>query len=392
MMGMDKRKRIIFFTVIVPIIALFCHFPVVKAEELPASTVHLRILETTDLHGNMLDYDYRKKRETIEFGLARTATLIKKARNEVQNSLLFDNGDLLVGNALGEYAVKKYKENPKYFFHPVYKIMNSLHYDAATLGNHEFNYGLDFLLDSIKGAKFPYVNANVYVDDHNDVEVDDINFFNPYVILNKQVVDTNGQTHNIKVGVIGLLTPIFYAWDIEHVRGMAKVKSLVQTAEHFVPIMKQKGADVIVVLAHSGIGADKRLKDQEGNNLFNLSKVKGIDAILFGHSHSVFPGRDDLKNRPGINNEKGTINGVAAVQAGFWGNHLGIIDLNLQHINGEWKVMDSQSEVQSIFRIINGKKKPNVNPDPEIHALMEESHLNTLMYLEESNLGFPLSP
>lgn len=382
MMGISKRRRVIVSTVIVPIIAVCSLLITVKAEELSPSIIQLRILETTDLHANMLDYNYKKNKSTIEFGLARTATLIHQARAEVQNSMLFDNGDLIEGNALGKYAVLNYKNNSQ-FSHPVYRAMNLLNYDAATLGNHEFNFGIDFMLESIKAANFPYVNANIYIEDNNNFEIDDINFFNPYTILKKQFIDTSGKVKTLNVGVIGLITPIFYEWDKEHVKGKVKVKDIVDTAEHFIPIMKEQGADIIIALAHNGMDSHDSLKNKDANNLYSLSKVKGIDAILFGHSHSVFPGQDSLRGKQGIDSEKGTIHGVPAVQAGFWGNHLGVMDLYIEKAGGEWKVTDSQSSVRPIYRTKNGKKKPVVDPDENIVRVMEKSHLKTLEFLKK---------
>ena len=108
------------------------------------SKVSLRIMETTDVHMNLLSYDYYKNSESPNVGLAKTASLIKQARSEVKNSVLVDNGDLIQGNPFATY---KAKIDPleKREVHPAIKAMNLLDYDIATLGNHEFNYGLEFL-------------------------------------------------------------------------------------------------------------------------------------------------------------------------------------------------------------------------------------------------------
>ena len=127
------------------------------AASVNAATVDLRIMETTDLHSNMMDFNYYKDAATEKFGLVRTATLIEQARAEVKNSVLVDNGDVIQGSPLGDYmAAKGLKEGD---VHPVYKAMNTLNYTVGTLGNHEFNYGLDYLKNALAGAKFPYVNA-----------------------------------------------------------------------------------------------------------------------------------------------------------------------------------------------------------------------------------------
>jgi 2',3'-cyclic-nucleotide 2'-phosphodiesterase/3'-nucleotidase len=129
------------------------------AASVQAATVDLRILETTDLHSNMMDFDYYKDAPTEKFGLVRTASLINAARGEVKNSVLVDNGDLIQGSPLGDYmAAKGLKKGD---IHPVYKALNTLDYAVGNLGNHEFNYGLDYLHMALAGAKFPYVNANI---------------------------------------------------------------------------------------------------------------------------------------------------------------------------------------------------------------------------------------
>ncbi|GLB60668.1 metallophosphoesterase [Cytobacillus sp. NCCP-133] len=346
--------------------------------------IHLRIMETTDLHGNMIGYDYEDRKKTIEFGLSRTATLIKQAREEVPNSVLFDNGDILEGNALDEYA---YRSRPLDLanVHPVYKAMNTLLYDAATVGNHEFNYGIDFMEESIRGANFPYINANIYVEDRNSIANDDLNYFNPYTILEKEVTDTAGEKHKLNIGVIGFITPIVAEWNKEYFHGNLKVKNIKESAEHFIPIMKSKGADIIVALAHTGLQSDRGLAERKGNSVYDLSKVKGIDAILFGHSHSIFPVRDELQTLPGIDLKAGTINGTAAVQPGYWGNHLGLIDLKMIQQNGTWKVKSSLSSIRPVYRKINKKSRPIIPADPLIEEMMKKDHKLTVDFLKNKH-------
>ncbi len=122
------------------------------AASVNAATVDLRIMETTDLHSNMMDFDYYKDAATEKFGLVRTATLIEQARAEVKNSVLVDNGDVIREPVRRLYGGKGLKEGD---VHPVYKAMNTLNYAVGNLGNHEFNYGLDFLHKALAGAKFP---------------------------------------------------------------------------------------------------------------------------------------------------------------------------------------------------------------------------------------------
>jgi len=138
------------------------------AEVIPTNhdIVRLRILETTDLHASLLNYDYYQTKVDNRIGLVKTGTLIRKERKEADNALLFDNGDHLKGNPLGEYLARIRGIN-RGKTHPVYRAFNYLKYDAIAIGNHEFNYGLKFLNAALKGTKMPVLNANIYSDKKN---------------------------------------------------------------------------------------------------------------------------------------------------------------------------------------------------------------------------------
>jgi 2',3'-cyclic-nucleotide 2'-phosphodiesterase/3'-nucleotidase len=349
---------------------------VMAAESSEGATVSLRIMETSDLHVNVMNYDYFADKPTDEYGLAKTASLIKKARQEAPNSLLFDNGDLIQGNPLGDYVatVDKLQQGET---HPVYKAMNLLDYDAGNLGNHEFNYGLEFLENALAGADFPYVNANIYKADGDKDESNDVNLFKPYLILDKEVTDSSGAKHTIKVGVIGFVPPQITQWDKANLEGKVVVKDIVKTAEKYVPEMKAKGADIIVAIPHSGFEDIPQTPLME-NSVLYLSKVAGINAILFGHAHKVFPDKS-FEGKTGVDLAKGTINGVAAVEPGFWGNNLGIIDLTLEKKDGKWTVADSKTAVKPIFDTVS--KQPLVEADQAIVDAVKKDHEDTLAYV-----------
>ncbi|MED3794728.1 metallophosphoesterase [Niallia alba] len=348
------------------------------------STVKLRILETTDIHSYLLDYNYEKKKKTIEFGYNRVASLIVQAKKEQRNTLLFDVGDVIKGSPLAEYVAS----SPMFYstdIHPAYKSMNLMGYDAATVGNHEFNFGLDFLLNTLMGADFPYTNANIYVDDRNGYEQDDIHFFQPYLLLDKMVVTEKGKMENLKVGVIGLITPITQEWDKEHFKDKLIIKNMRKTAEEIIPQMKKEGADLIIALVHAGLYSDQSYWPKSGNNVRDISKVEGIDVILYGHSHGIFPVKGE-KGPKGVNHEKGLINGKPAVQAGNWGNHLGIIDLTLRKKKGKWVIADSKSTAKPIIRIIKKKKISIVSPMPQIEYILSRYQHDTLEYMNSKDL------
>ncbi|SFB55564.1 2',3'-cyclic-nucleotide 2'-phosphodiesterase / 3'-nucleotidase / 5'-nucleotidase [Cohnella sp. OV330] len=394
---------------------VFGGFGLLAADKAAAATdapLHVRIMETTDLHTNVRGFDYFKNAESVAVGLDRTATLIKQARAEQPNALLFDNGDLLQGTPLGTYMAKVDKLSNPGSVHPMYKAMNLIGYDAATFGNHEFNYGLDFLNKAISGAKdrtgdpLPYVNANIYVDDDKDGVADDsetTNKYKPFEILTRTFKDDAGVDQTVKIGVIGLVTPQIMDWDKANLFGEVVTRDIAETAAHFVPLMKAAGADIIVALAHTGFDANAEIGDLSENDVNALSKVPGIDAITFSHTHKVFPtasntSLDALFKDPStglpynssssvVNNVYGlgggTINGVFAVQSGFGGASLGLIDLKLvKDADGKWAVdkAGSQSSTRSIYRTVDKVNYANVEPDADVVSAVNAEHQATIDY------------
>ena len=332
---------------------------------LQAATVDLRIIETTDLHGNMMNYDYFKDQYIDTFGLAKTANLIHQAREEVKNSVLVDNGDLIQGSPMADYALNKGLN--KGDIHPVYKALNTLDYVVGNIGNHEFNFGLDFLQKSLAGANFPYVNANVYDAKSNKP------FFKQYIILDKKVVDREGKKHSIKIGYIGFVPPQIMQWDKLNLEGKVIVKDITETAKKLVPEMKEQGADIIVAIPHSGVSAEP-YKALAENSVYYLSQVEGINAIMFGHSHGVFPS-EDFKSLPNTDINTGNINNIPAVMPGQWGSHLGVVDLVIEGDKSNWKVVSGKSQARPIFDSKN--KKALVDADKNITKVLKDDHEGT---------------
>ncbi|MEZ8825501.1 bifunctional 2',3'-cyclic-nucleotide 2'-phosphodiesterase/3'-nucleotidase [Vibrio amylolyticus] len=336
-----------------------------------ADTIKLRIIETTDIHTNVMDYDYYKDAPSQKIGLARTATLVKQAQQEVSNSVLVDNGDLIQGSPMGDYMAAKGIEAGE--IHPVYKAMNQLNYDVGNIGNHEFNYGLEFLATTLDGANFPYVSANVFDEKTGE------HYFKPYLIKTHNFKDVDGQSHEIKVGYIGFVPPQIMVWDKNNLEGKVFAKDIKKMAEKLVPQMKKEGADVIVAIPHSGVSSDPYKLGAE-NSTYYLSEVDGIDAIAFGHSHAVFPGRG-FDNIQGVDNEKGSINGVTAVMPGRWGSHVGVMDLVLKQQNGSWGVVEGQSEARPIYS--KEDKKSLAEADSGIIDALEADHKGTRDFVNQ---------
>ncbi|MGG2095573.1 bifunctional 2',3'-cyclic-nucleotide 2'-phosphodiesterase/3'-nucleotidase [Bacillus sp. S13(2024)] len=327
------------------------------------STVKLRILETSDIHVNLMNYDYYQTKTDNKVGLVQTATLVKQAKEESKNSVLFDDGDALQGTPLGDY-VAKVKGLDGNYVHPLYRLMNMMKYDVISLGNHEFNYGLDFLNKAISKTEFPVINSNVYKDDEDSNEENDQNYFKPYHIFEKEVEDESGQKHKVKIGVMGFVPPQIMSWDKANLEGKVKAKDIVETAKKMVPKMKAEGADIIVALAHSGI-------DKSGYNIgmenasFYLTNLPGVDAVLTGHSHTVVTD---------------TFNGVPVVMPGAFGSNLGIIDMELKQVNGKWEVQKDKSK-PSVRPIADSKGNALVESDKSLVEAVKDDHEATIKYV-----------
>ncbi|WP_392553413.1 bifunctional 2',3'-cyclic-nucleotide 2'-phosphodiesterase/3'-nucleotidase [Orbus wheelerorum] len=329
-----------------------------------AATVDLRIIETSDLHGNIINFDYYQDQYVDTFGLVKTANLIYQAKNEVKNSVLVDNGDLIQGSPMADYVVSKGLKDE---IHPVYKVMNKLGYTVGNLGNHEFNFGLDYLKKSLSGAAFPYINANIF-----DAKTGDP-YFKQYLIVDTPVTDRDGFEQMIKIGYIGFVPPQIMLWDKLNLDGKVSVNDITKTAQKLVPQMKKAGADIIIAIAHSGVSSEP-YKALAENSVYYLSQVKGIDAIMFGHAHDVFPS-DNFKALPNVDIEQGTINGIPAVMPGQWGSHLGLVDLVVEGEKSAWHVTSSKAFTRPIYD--KKSRQALVDSDLKLALILADDHQKT---------------
>ena len=345
-----------------------------EVPEVDEDIVNLRILGTSDIHTNLANYSYYADAEDNTVGLANTATLIKEAREENSNAVLFDNGDLIQGTPLGSYVALK-KPLVKGVEHPAVAALNTLDFDAATLGNHEFNYGLPYLAEVMDDANFAWVNANV-----RDAATGK-NYFKPFEIIEQTVVDEDGETHTVNVGVTGIVPPQILGWDAAHLTGKVTVDAPLDALEAVVPQMEEAGADVVVVLSHSGIGSDEYVPGTE-NVGYQIAELEGVDALITGHSHGQFPG--DYADLANVDSDKGTINGTPTVMPGAYGSHLGVIDLELELNDDEWVVNDGKAEIRGIDR-------EGLMPDADVLEVVNEAHEGTIEYIREP-VGETLSP
>jgi 2',3'-cyclic-nucleotide 2'-phosphodiesterase/3'-nucleotidase len=333
--------------------------------------VDLQVLATTDLHMYLKDYDYYADKPDAAVGLVRVAPLIRAARAENPNTLLLDNGDLIQGTPMGDWVARE-RGVTKDKVHPAMAVMNLLGYDAAVLGNHEFNYGLDLLGATYAGAKFPVLAGNVFKVDG------DKTLYPAYVIQERKLVDADGKSQTIKVGLLGLLTPQIMIWDKDKLEGRVTTRDIVDMAKIYVPEMKAKGADVVIVMSHAGMSYTPRQGGEENASNY-LTEVPGVDAVITGHSHRVFPSKD-YEGLPGADLKRGTVNGKPLVMAGSYGSHLGVIKLTLEKQGKEWKVVDGSGSTRPIQQRQDGKTT-NTEPDAEVAALLAPAHEGTLAYV-----------
>ncbi len=292
----------------------------------------LTVIGTTDLHGNVYNWDYFKNAEYDDskhndIGLAKAATLIKAIRAEkgAGNTLTLDAGDTIQGTPLAYYYAK-IEPITSGTTHPMAAAMNEVGYDAAALGNHEFNYGLDLLRAFEKQCHHPLLSANT-VDWNTGAPI-----FPPYVI---KTVKVPGQKP-LRVGILGLVTPGVAIWDKANVEGKARFPGIVEQAKVFVPRLKAAGADVVVVSCHSGATTSSSygtaLPYPENASTLLAQQVPGIDAILVGHAH--------VEVNTTVTNEN-TGRKVLLLEPLYWGMRVAEMNLPLTKTRGQWVVDDS---------------------------------------------------
>lgn len=368
------------------------------ASRVPAgTTATLALLETTDLHTNVMSYDYFKLAEDKSLGFERTATLIAEARKEFPNTLLLDNGDTIQGTALSDYqALVKPLACTETL--AMYKVMNLAGYAGGGIGNHEFNYGLPFLSQvtgnrfsvgsmadpaaqpTCKGPNFPLVLANVLSVKTGQP------LFQPYAIIDKTVTatgpDGKAVSGTVKVGIIGFTPPTIMSWDKRWLDGQVFTTGLKEAAEKYVPEMRAKGADLVVVISHGGLDNSTYTPTME-NGSYHLSTVPGVDAMLIGHSHQVFPNATSTVAQfklPGVDKVAGTVNGVPTVMANYWGKHLGVIKFGLSFDGAKWVIDKTKTVVQA--RSAQNADKTYVAVAPEISAAVAAEHQATIDYVK----------
>ncbi|MFF7736767.1 5'-nucleotidase C-terminal domain-containing protein [Streptomyces sp. NPDC007984] len=326
------------------------------------------VLGTTDLHGNVFNWDYFTDKEFDDkdhndVGLAKVSTLVNRVRAEKgrRNTLLIDAGDTIQGTQLSYYYAKvdpiTAKGGP---VHPMAQAMNAMEYDAAALGNHEFNYGIPVLRKFEQQCRFPLLGANAL--DAKTLRP----AFAPYSM--HRLRTPHGR--DVKVAVLGLTNPGIAIWDKANVQGKMTFPGLEEQAAKWVPKLRSMGADVVIVSAHSGSSGTSSYGDQlpyiENAAALVAEQVPGIDAILVGHAHTEIP-------EYFVTNKK-TGKQVVLSEPLKWGQRLTLFDFELVWERGCWKVEKVGAEV------LNSN---TVEEDPKITKLLTDEHEKVVAYVNQ---------
>ncbi|KOV60289.1 bifunctional metallophosphatase/5'-nucleotidase [Streptomyces sp. MMG1121] len=339
-----------------------------KREHRPR-TWKFSILGTTDLHSHVFDWDYYKDAAYSDkagnsVGVARVATLIKQQREAKgeDHVLLVDAGDIIQGTSLAYYFARvdpitgtDGKKGPR---HPMAVAMNHMRYDAAALGNHEFNYGIEVLRKFEQQCHFPLLGANAL--DAKTLKP----AFHPYTV--KRICVPGAP--DIKVGILGLTNPGIALWDKDNVSGKMVFPGLVEQAKKYVPRLRALGCDVVFLTDHSGLDGSSSYGDELPyvENASNLvaEQVPGIDAILVGHTHVEVPSYT-VKNQE-------TGEEVLLSEPYCWGYRLSVFDFEVELHHGQWKVTSKTAQTLN----------PNTaDEDPEIKKLLTADHELVVKYV-----------
>lgn len=321
-------------------------------------TVTLAIMGTTDLHGWILPFDYGQDAEEPRYGLSKVATVVDSIRQEHPFTVLVDAGDFLQGNALAEYFARVDPDAPSY---PLLDVLAALELDATALGNHEFNFGIPYLMRRLEESGTPALGANIYHHGTKDPA------FLPYRLLN---------VGGLQVGIVGLTTPGSAVWDGPLVSGVLDFGDGVEAAQRFVQEVREAGAEYVIVVAHAGMGpgssysADGVAEENFGQRM--LETVPGIDLFVFGHSHRV---TEDLRV------EGPTGDSVSAMQAGRWGSHVAMAEVTLmREADGSVVILDEVIQVLSVEDRVSS---------PRIEAMVAETHEAVRAHVNEELASTP---
>ncbi|RAO53119.1 2',3'-cyclic-nucleotide 2'-phosphodiesterase [Micromonospora noduli] len=330
-------------------------------------TWDLTLLGTSDTHGNVYNWDYYRDAEyddskQNDIGVAKLATLINQIRRERRGkaTLVLDAGDTIQGTPLATYYAKQEPITATGEKHPMARAMNVIDYDAVTLGNHEFNYGLPLLDLWIRQLGFPALAANA-VNAKTGKPA-----FLPYVI---KKVSLGFAAPTLRVGILGLTNPGVAIWDKGNVEGKLRFDDMIATAAKWVPIMRARGADLVLISAHGGdSGTSSYGPELPNENPVALiaQQVPGIDAILFGHAHNEVVERFVANERTGTQ--------VLLSEPSKWGQRLTRMDFTLSREHGRWTITKKAATMLNTNTVVE---------DPKVLAAVRAQHQKTIAYVNQ---------
>jgi len=284
-----------------------------------ATSFDLVVAATTDVHGRVRGWNYETNRADPARGLSRAATIVDSLRRaEPGHVVLLDAGDLLQGNSFTYVAARIAPADAAI---PIVSAMNSMHYDAAAIGNHEFNYGLPYLRRAVRQASFPFLATNAYLPNGQ------------HAFTSWAMVERGGA----RIGIVGATTPGSMVWDRDNLAGQVVLRDVVPEVRAAVADVRAAGADVVLVTVHSGLDEPSSYDTvTTGVPSENVAarvarEVPGIDLVLFGHSHREVADT--------------VINGVLLMQPKNWATSVAIAHLGLQREGGKWRVAAKHSSI-----------------------------------------------
>ncbi|MEK7402960.1 MAG: 5'-nucleotidase C-terminal domain-containing protein [Gemmatimonadota bacterium] len=270
----------------------------------------LVVAGTTDVHGWLRGWDYFANAPDSTRGLTRVATIVDSLRAaNPDRVLLVDAGDLLQGTLVTSIALRD-----SLGVNPIIATMNAMGYDAAAIGNHEFNYGRRYLSRAINQARFPFLAANAFTPSGTRSYV-------PWTLVTRS---------GVRIGIVGGTTPGSMIWDRDKLAGQVVIRDIVPSVRDAVAEARGKGADVIVVVLHSGL-SDPASYDTAATGLPSENvaarvarEVPGIDLVVFGHSHRELPDT--------------VIGSTLVTQPRNWAGSVSVSRLRLERRRSTWSV------------------------------------------------------
>lgn len=344
----NRLKKIMICSTLISIATLgFLYSTLEKKQIAEASaskieTIDLRIIGTTDIHGQLSSMDYEKGVDLKNRGLARAYDLILKARAELpkENSLTFDAGDFLF-----DYTTEYIFSENQNEIQPIVQGMAMVGYDAITLGNHEFDYGYEYILRQLNGSGLRNITVMSNVRDSKTGEFP----FLENMIITRNMKTNSGKLVQVKVGVIGQTIPTLTSKTHSY-GGILVTEDIVDSTRSQATKLKEMGADIIVVIAHTGMGPENPEPNFK-NVAYALTKIPEVDVILCGHEHNTYPTNDTTSpylKMPGVDRQSYLINGKNVIMPGDRGKAVGVVDLTLNVINNQVEISNRKSELRFV--------------------------------------------